>query len=46
MGLHGAGFVKLINGKADSNVGEQGVERADFGVRQKLSELQPQFPHL
>lgn len=27
------GFVKLINGKTDSNVGEQGVERADFRVQ-------------
>lgn len=46
MGSHTACFVKLINDKADGNVGEQGVERADFGVKQKLPELQPQFPHL
>lgn len=47
-----AGFVKPVIDKAcsDHKVGEQGVERADFGVRQKLPELhdlgKPQFPHL
>ena len=52
VGLHTAGFVKPVIDKAcsDHKVGEQGVERADFGVRQKLPELhdlgKPQFPLL
>ena len=36
MRSHTAGFVKPINDKADGNVGEQGVERADFGVNRNF----------
>ena len=43
MRSHTAGFVKPINDKADGNVGEQGVERADFGVNRNFQSCSLSF---